>query len=117
MERIPGQAPKYTVEVRTEGYVRFSPDSERPGPSAVSVTCYDVVGDERPIEQMVVTLAGPDGHIHTPPLRRLRPGGFVVDVVLNEGRNTLAAVARTSDGVRLRAVVALDVTAASRKDP
>jgi len=83
----------------------------------VSVTCYDVVGDERPIEQMVVTLAGPDGHIRTPPIRRLQAGSFVVDVVLNEGRNTLAAVARTSDGVRLRAVVALDVTAASRKDP
>jgi len=117
VERIPGQAPKYTVEVRTEGYVRFSPDSERPGPSVVSVTCYDVVGDERPIEQMVVTFAGPDGHIHTPPLRRLQAGSFVVDVVLNEGRNTLAAVARTGDGVRLRAVVALDVPAASRKDP
>jgi len=117
VERIPGQAPKYTVEVRTEGYVRFSPDSERPGPSVVSVTCYDVVGDERPIGQMAVTFAGPDGHIHTPPLRRLQTGSFVVDVVLNEGRNTLAAVARTGDGVRLRAVVALDVPAASRKDP
>ena len=117
VERIPGQAPKFTVEVRTEGYVRFSPDSERPGPRAVSITCYDVVGDERPIEQMVVTLATPDGHVRTPPIRRLQPGRFVVDAVLNEGRNTLAAVARTSDGVRLRAVVALDVTAASRKDP
>jgi copper transport protein len=111
VERIPGQAPNHTVEVGNEGYVRFSPDPERPGRSALAVTCFDVVGDERQIVQIVVTAAAGSGAVRRLPVRRVRQGGFLADIELQPGRNRITAVARAADGARLRAVVEIDVPA------
>jgi hypothetical protein len=108
VERIPGHAPNYTVEVGNEGSVRFSPEPERAGRSALSVTCFDVVGDERPIDQIVVTAAAGSGAVRQLPVRRVRQGRFLVDVELQAGRNTITAVARSTDGTRLRAAVEID---------
>ena len=108
VERVPGRATNYTVEVGTEGFVRFSPDPERAGPSKVTVTCFDVVGDERRVEQIVVTATG-SGPVRQQTGRRLSQGQFVADVELQPGRNTLSAISRTLDGSRMRATLAIDV--------
>jgi copper transport protein len=111
VERAPGGAPRYTVEVGTEGYVVFSPDPERPGPSQLSVTCFDTVGDERPIEQIVITTEAGDGPARPRPVRRLGPNRFVAGVELAPGRNRIVAITRAIDGTRLRAEVAIEVPA------
>ena len=111
VERIPGRAPNYTVDVGNEGYVRFSPDPERPGRSALSVTCFDVIGDERSIDQIVVTVAAGSGAVRQLPVRRVGAGRFLVDFELQAGRNTIGAIARSTDGARLRAAVEIDIPA------
>jgi copper transport protein len=109
VERIPGQAPKYTVQVGNAGYVRVSPQPERAGRSKLYVTCYDVFSDEVGVRELVLTAAAGTGATRQHPARRLGPGAFVADVDLAPGRNTIAVVARTTQGTRLRAVVELDV--------
>lgn len=111
VERVPGRAPQYTVEVRNEGYLRFSLDPERAGPSQLYVTCFDAVGDDRAIEQIVVTAAAGGGPVRAQPVRRLAPDRFVASVELRPGRNTIAAIAHTIDGTRLRAAVEIDIPA------
>jgi copper transport protein len=109
VERIPGQAPKYTVQVGNAGYVRVSPQPEPAGPSKLYVTCYDVFSDEVGVRELVLTAAGGTGPTSQHPVRRLGPGRFVSDVDLVRGRNTITVVARTTQGARLRAVVELPV--------
>jgi len=111
IERVPGQAPKYMVQVTGGEHVRISPDPERAGPSRLFVTCYDVFLEERDIEEIVVTAAAGDGPTRQRPVRRLDRGRFVADVELEAGRNRIAAIARAIDGTRLRAAVDLDVPA------
>jgi hypothetical protein len=111
VERAPAGPPRYTVEVGSEGYVRFSPDPERPGPSQLDVTCFDTVGDARPIEQIVVTTAAGDGPTRSRPVRRLDRNRFVADIELAPGRNRIATITRTADGARVRAEIAIDVPA------
>ena len=109
-ERIAGEPVKFTVEIPDRGFVRFSPEPERAGPSQVYVTCYDVVRDERGVEVMVVTASSPGTQARQQHVRRLSRSRFVADIDLKPGRNTVGAVARTRDGTRLRAVVDLDIT-------
>jgi copper transport protein len=109
VERTPGEAPKYTVEVRGMGFVRFSPDPERPGPSALTVTCFNGIFEDRPIDGIVVTVAAGSGAPRQAPVRRLDRSRFVADVNLQPGLNRIAGVARTADGGRMRAVLDIDV--------
>jgi copper transport protein len=109
VERIPGQAPKYTVQVGNAGYVRVSPHPERAGPSKMYVTCYDVFSDEVGVRDLVLTAAAATGPTRQNPVQRLGAGMFVAHVDLAPGRNTIAVVARTTQGARLRAVVELQV--------
>jgi copper transport protein len=111
VERAPDGPPRYTVEVGSEGYVRFSSDPERPGSSQLDLTCFDTVGDARPIEQIVVTTAAGDGATRSRPVRRLGPNRFVADIELAAGRNRIAAITRAADGARVRAEIAIDVPA------
>ena len=111
VERAPDGPPRYTVEVGSEGYVRLSPDPERPGPSQLDVTCFDTVGDPRPIEQIVVTTAAGDGPTRSRPVRRLGRNRFVADIELAPGRNRIAAITHAADGARVRAEIAIDVPA------
>jgi len=109
IERVPGQAPKYTVQVTGREFVRISPNPERPGPSQVSVTCFDLFGDLRRIETIVVTAAAGDEPASRLTVRRLEVGQFVADAELRAGRNRIAVVAKTLDGTRIRAAIDLDV--------
>ena len=109
VERVPGAPPRYTMSVEGAGFIRVSPDPERAGPSTVEVTCFTVAQDEAQIEQLVVTATAGDQPAAQRPVRRVSRGRFVADVELEEGRNTIAVVARTEDGTRMRASVELDV--------
>ena len=109
VERIPGQALKYTLQVGNLGYVRISPHPEHAGPSAIYVTCYDVFSDVVAVKRLVLTAAAGDGPTAQ---HRARPVGgnvFAAGVDLARGTNTITVVAKTSFGTRLRAVLQLDV--------
>jgi hypothetical protein len=108
VQRLPGRAPTYTVELTNQGLVEFSPDPERAGPGQLYVRCFDFLGDPRVIDSLVVT-AGTGGTSHQRPLRRIDRHRFVADVELQPGRNTIAAVVRTPDGARLRARIVIDL--------
>jgi hypothetical protein len=73
------------------------------------VTCFDMFGEQRQIEQMVVTAAAGGDPARQEPVQRLDRGQFTADLELRPGRNRLAAVARASDGTRLRAALDLDL--------
>jgi hypothetical protein len=75
----------------------------------VQVTCFDFSGDERPVSSMVVTLTAAGSSAQQVPLRRSSAGTFVADVELAPGINSIAAVARTTDGTRVRAAVDIEV--------
>ncbi|MBZ5559903.1 MAG: copper resistance protein CopC/CopD [Acidobacteriia bacterium] len=107
-EHLAGQAPTYTVLVKGAGLVRFSPEPERVGRSQVTVTCWDGLGENRPIAGIVVTAAA-GGPAQQVPVRRLDENRFVADIDLQSGVNRIAAVARAVDGGRLRAVLDLSV--------
>ncbi|HWX91469.1 MAG TPA: copper resistance protein CopC [Terriglobales bacterium] len=109
IERIPGQAPKYTVALTTGDSVRISPDPERAGPSKIYVTCFNRFSDAREIEHLMVTIAAGDGSARPQAVQRLDGSRFVVDVDLQPGKNKVMAIAKTSDGTRLRAAVTLSV--------
>jgi copper transport protein len=109
IERIPGQAPKYTVALATGDSLRISPDPERAGRSKIYVTCFNRFSDAREIEHLVVTIAAGDGSARPQAVQRLDGSRFVVDVDLQPGKNKVMAIAKTSDGARLRAAVTLSV--------
>lgn len=110
IERIPGQAPKYTAQLPGGEFVRISPDPERPGRSQVYLSFFDVLSEARPVETAVLTVAG-SGPAHQQTLRRLDASRFVAGVELQPGRNTITAIGRAADGTRLRASFDIDVPA------
>jgi copper transport protein len=103
VSRIPGQPITYTVVVRGVATLQFSPAAERPGPTELSVACYDFIWDERQVAQMVMTLARQGDTPRQLTLKRVGPGRFVAAVDFAPGRYVVAAVARTTDGLRVRA--------------
>jgi copper transport protein len=113
VERPTGQGTRYTLTLKRGmgDSIRFAPDSERPGRRQVYVTFYDLLGEDRIIDQAVVTAAQGDGPVSQVPLRRIDRCRFVAEVDLAPGRNRLAAVGHANDGTRLRAAVDLDVPA------
>ena len=108
VERVPGQAPKYTVQVGDQGFIRVSPHPEHAGPSELYVTCYDVFGDVSTVRYLVLTTATGTTPPRQQPVRRLG-ARFIASVELQKGKNTIAVVATTTDHRRLRAVVELDL--------
>lgn len=109
VERLPGQAPNYTVLVPGMGHMRFTPDPERAGHSQLIVSCLDVISEYRAMEQMVVTAVEADGVMRQQPLRRLDRNRFAADIELRSGPNRIVAIARSGDGMRMRAAVEIDV--------
>jgi copper transport protein len=103
VSRDPGKPITYTVVVRGLATLQFSPAAERPGPTHLSVACYDFIWDERQVTQMVMTLAREGEAPRQLPLKRVGVGRFVAAVDFTPGRYTVSAVARTTDGVRVRA--------------
>jgi copper transport protein len=103
VSREPDKPITYTVVVRGLATLQFSPAAERPGPTQLSVACYDFIWDERQVTQMVMTLARESEAPRQLPLKRLGAGRFVAAVDFTPGRYTVSAVARTTDGIRVRA--------------
>jgi putative copper export protein len=107
--RFPGQPPMYTVEVKRAGHVRVSPVPEREGDSTLSVTCFNILHDERPVAAITIMTESEDGSRDQLPVRRLSPSRFVADATLVRGRNRIVIVAKTPEGARMRAALDLDV--------
>ena len=108
IERFPGRPTKYTVEVGNSGSIRIAPDPERAGRTKVYVNLYDVFGNVVRAPGLVLTVAAGDGPARQQPVRAAGKR-FVADAELAAGRNTITAVATTTTGVRLRAVLEIDV--------
>jgi copper transport protein len=102
---IPGSPapPQYTMQT-PEGYIRISPDPDRPGASEIHVTTYSVFEAPVPTDRLVVTLAAGDDPPVQLPVRRLGASRFVADAELEEGPVAVGVVARTRTGTRLRGV-------------
>jgi copper transport protein len=108
VERLPGQAPNYTVFVPKLGFVRFTPGSERAGPSRIIVTCLDVLSEYRRMEHMAIAIVDADGVWREQPVQRLDQYRFATDIALSRGRTRIAATARSADGARMRGIVEID---------
>jgi hypothetical protein len=93
-----------------QALVEFAPDPERAGPSTLSVSCFDFIGDPKPIASMVITAAAGREPARQLPVQRLGVNRFAAAVALAPGPNRVAAVARTTDGARVRAVVTINGT-------
>jgi hypothetical protein len=106
---LPSGLVTYTVEIRNAGVLRFEVDPRRPDRTRLSVSCLDFILDERRLSHIVVTLANANSPEHEVTLLPLSRSRFAADVDLATGANIIAAVARTPDGIRMRAVVQIDV--------
>jgi copper transport protein len=111
VQRAAGQSPSYMVEVWRAGLIRFRAEPERAGPARLQIECFDFIGDPRIVDSMVVTIAlrTTNGRTIQLPVRALARGRFVADVTLATGVNTIAAVAHTPDGTRIRAKTVINV--------
>ena len=110
VQRIPGQAPEYTKQDGTLGFVRISPHPERAGASQLYVTFYDIaIGGELAIRSLVVTLRNGHGPTRQLSVRRVPGGGFISATRLTPGRNEIAVIAHTALKTRLRSMFDLDV--------
>ncbi len=97
------------VQVEGAGHVWISPDPESAGRSRVTVTCFDVLREERAVQDIVVTLLSGEGPTRQLLMTRLSPSSFVADVDFRSGANRIVVIARAADGTRLRAVLDLDI--------
>ena len=109
VEQPAGRPKNYVVQVENAGHVAMSPDSELAGPATVTIICYDVLRDQRPVDDIVVTLRVADGPARQLPVRRLSPSTFASDFAFEPGSNRITVVARGHDGARLRAALPLDI--------
>ncbi len=112
VDRPAGQSPAYYIEMTRAGVMRFQAEPERAGPARLFVGCFDFIGDPRIVDSMIVTIASraTDGRTVQAPVRALARGRFVADVTLTTGINTIAAVAHTPDGTRIRAKTVIDIS-------
>jgi len=109
IERLPNREPVYTVQIRGIALVQFAPESERPGPTRIAVTCFDMLNNYLSIDHITVIQATDDRPSEQRPVERVGEGRFVADVVLRPGRNRIVAAARTSFGTHIRAGITISV--------
>lgn len=107
---IPGSPapPEYTMQT-DEGYIRLSPDPDRPGPSRLYVTTFTAFENEAPTDRLVVSAGPPGERPRQLPVRRLGKARFVADVDLAAGPLEVGVVARTRYGSRLRGVFRIEI--------
>lgn len=107
---IPGspRPPEYTMQTE-DGYIRISPDPDRPGPSRIYVTAFTAFEAEVPTDRLVVTAAAPGRTPKQLPVRRLGAARFVAAGKLEAGPMQIGVVAHTRGGSRLRGVFKLDI--------
>ncbi|HET7486732.1 MAG TPA: copper resistance CopC family protein [Acidimicrobiales bacterium] len=104
--REPGRPAVYSVQIADETVVRFSPSADGAGRRSLEVEWFDIIGSERPVAPMVLTLAH-SGHTTREAVRRVGPGRFTAAVRLAPGTTTVTAITRSEEGERLRAVLRL----------
>jgi putative copper export protein len=109
--RAPGRPAEYTRQVPGQGFLRLSARREQAGPSKLHVTAFTVLETEAHVDQLVLTLTAGRGPARRQTVRRRSAGRYVSDVDLRPGVNTVAVIARTRDGSRMRSTFELDVTA------
>jgi copper transport protein len=111
VQRPTGQSASYMVEIWRAGLIRFRAEPERAGPARLQIECFDFIGDPRIVDSMIVTIASraADGRTRQVPVQALARGRFVADVTLATGVNTIAAVAHTPDGTRIRAKTVINI--------
>jgi hypothetical protein len=107
--RVPGQAPRYTMQVGSIGYIRIEPDPERAGPSRLRVSCYTAFGSPSRVDRLELTIGTAEEPPGQQPLTRQGRGSFVADVLLPSGAISIGVVATTRDGTRLRGVFGLEI--------
>ena len=97
------------MQVQNLGYIRITPDPERPGPSRLGVDVLTPFESRVRVSQIVVTTRASDGPTRRRPVRRIGDGRYEADVELEGDANEIVVVARTEEGVRLRGAFELDV--------
>src|ERR1041384_1066405 len=108
--RAPGAPPSYRVQVIGIGHVWISPDPGRAGPSALSISFWDLIQDPQPMHDIVLTLATPDApEPREQPVKRTSRSTFVASVELQPGVNRITVVGRAEIGKRVRAVLNLEI--------
>jgi copper transport protein len=107
--RAPGQPPEYTLQIGVDGYIRIIPKPERTGPSDVGIDFFDQIQSQLDVNEVVVTHQAGDGPTRRLPIRRLASNRFSTRATLARGRNTIAVVAHSSGGSRVRGVFELNV--------
>lgn len=107
---IPGSPapPEYTMQTE-DGYLRLSPDPDRPGPSRLYVTTFTAFENEAPTDRLVVSAGAPGERPRQLPVRRLGKARFVADVDLEAGPLEVGVVAHTRYGSRLRGVFRIEI--------
>jgi copper transport protein len=107
---IPGspRPPEYTMQTE-DGYIRISPDPERPGPSHIYVSTFTGFEARVPTDRLVVTVAAPGDSPRQLPVRRLGDARFVAAAELEAGPLEIGVVARTRGGSRLRGVFKINI--------
>jgi hypothetical protein len=109
VDRRPGQPVMYAAAIKGQGSIWISLEREQPGPATLHIAISDVIADIRTIESIVVTAATQGIATHPLAVRRLDRGRFDADVDLQRGINSVAVVARTPDGTRLRSVIEVPI--------
>jgi len=107
--RVEGQPTNYMIQVDNAGQVAIIPESERAGPTTVTIICYDVLRDQTWVEDIVVATRAGDGPARQQPVTRTSPSAFVSRFAFEPGPNRITVVARTPAGTRIRASLALDI--------
>jgi hypothetical protein len=107
--RAPGQPPEYTMQIGTVGYIRIIPNPERSGPSTLAIDLFNEIQSQLPVKTVVVTHAAGDGPVRRLTLRRVTSYRLVARVTFARGRNTIAVIAHSRGGDRLRGVFDLNV--------
>jgi copper transport protein len=107
--RFPDRPSEYMVQVENAGHVMISPASERAAPTTATIICYDVLRDQRPVDDIVVTLRVGDGPAQQVVVKRVSPSAFIAHLAFEPGSNRITVVARGQDGVRLRAALTLQI--------
>ena len=107
---IPGspRPPVYTMQT-DNGYIRISPDPDRPGPGHIYLSAFTVFETLLPIDRVVVTAAPDGGPPRQLPVRRLAESRFVADADFEAGALEVGIVARTRKDERLRGVFEIEI--------
>ena len=111
IERRPDGPVRYTLQLTETAFVLVYATPARAGPSVVSLSYFDPLAGEIPVEDVVVTSRDLDGERHQATTRRLGAGRFEADVMLHAEHTTVSAVTRSVvSGRRYHISVDLEAT-------